>query len=143
MPRNWHEFEKTWKSLRRTPERFDSYVLALPLQNWTALFGSMMTGSFILSPLHYLFLSVLIFHSGEALADILDATARLVSTGSSSPTDTLQRLLLLAALPRFKMLLMFLEESSMASLRICVASADMSAEFADTQANVRQLWGMK
>ena len=81
--------------------------------------------------------------AGEALADIIDATARLGSVGTSSPADTLQRLLLLAALPRFKMLLMFLEESSMRSLRACIASADSGAELVDSQANVRQQWGIK
>ena len=82
-------------------------------------------------------------YTGEALSDILDATARLVSAGASSPADTLRRLLLLAALPRFKMLLMFLEEPSMASLRACAASADSRAELADSLANVRQQWGIK
>jgi len=48
IPRNWHEFEKIWKTLRRSPDRFDPYISALPLQSWTAIFGSMMTGACLL-----------------------------------------------------------------------------------------------
>jgi len=80
---------------------------------------------------------------GEALADIVDAAARLVTAGTASPADTLQRLLLLAALPRFKMLLMFLESPSIAAVRACIASAASSAELADAQASVRLQWGIE
>jgi hypothetical protein len=80
--------------------------------------------------------------TGEALADIVDAINRLVTTGASTPADTLQRLLLLAGLPRFKMLLMFLEQPSIASLRVCISSADSAADLRQTQASVRQQWGL-
>lgn len=80
--------------------------------------------------------------AGEALADILDATARLVLAGISTPSDTLKRLQLLAALPRFKMLIMFLDAPSIACLHSCIASAGSVAELADTQASLRQQWGI-
>ena len=80
--------------------------------------------------------------TGEALADIVDAINRLVSTGASTSADTLQRLLLLAGLPRFKMLLMFLEHPSIASLRVCIASADSDVDLRETQASVRHQWGL-
>ncbi len=78
--------------------------------------------------------------TGEALADILDATARLVCAGTATPAHTLKRLQLLAALPRFKMLIMFLEAPSIACLRACIASADSEAELADAQASLRKQW---
>jgi len=72
----------------------------------------------------------------------VDAAARLVAAGASSPADTLQRLLLLAALPRFKMLLMFLEPPSLAAVRVCIESAAAAAELAEAQASVRVQWGV-
>jgi hypothetical protein len=83
-----------------------------------------------------------IFFPGEALADILDAASRLASAGISTPADTLQRLHLLAALPRFKMLLMFLEAPSIACLHACIDSAASIAELANNQSNLRRLWGI-
>ena len=163
VPRNWHEFEKTWRTMRRNAERFDTYILALPLQDWTCIFGSMMTGVFsqLAHPFHLLSkqpntVAVELYHippcassstftpffTGEALADILEATARLVCAGTATPADTLKRLQLLAALPRFKMLVMFLEAPSIACLRACIASADSEAELADAQATLRQQWGI-
>jgi hypothetical protein len=105
----------------------------------------MMTGWFpflSVTNQHFVFLHHPTPITGEALADIVDATTRLVSTGASTPADTLQRLLLLASLPRFKMLLMFLEHSSIAALRVCIASADSAADLKETQEMLRQQWGL-